>query len=887
MREKANFPDLKRSDGNIERPGFSRYFIQVKDSKEEALLDGEHLRRHRNAFTKSNIRTFLKHCIQKEAWIGAPWLVKEHLAHMYRLPMVIPLHLSQEARSAHLRISQAQRDFAAGKRKKRKSDMPRPFSLDVLEQESEIKLDENGSPEAPKYPVEDLDLDPLTTNAKRPPLKFLSPLDGSPNEKSGLCMHSVGSLLEIWSTLISHWDVYQLDLFSFDDLLDALTIDTDKIKCELLDEIHCGILRVLVNTNGVVEVPLPKEHKEDDEDESIISSVPETPIESNRDILQDRSLMSAVINDQIKNKSHRATEMLESHGWVERLQKRGFSDGGWQMMMVGVLLTLSADPLLRLRCEAILTHLAPLDMPPTQATVRTRYATLDVNQRVSALQLLIVLSISSTSFRTHLEHRLEEMTAIRKTKVEVQRTRKELLKGIEQLKIDRAECYPEDEVANKDTNGIKATTHGKVHDRLDESEQDDDNSDEDEEEEEDHMIRRSKLSRKRKRYEELAQRESERVAKMLAIKESNDKVKKYKKICRDIDQARRKVDDCENKVEDFDGRLREMHVNRIRLMGRDRFFGRWWWFERLGMPFDGTRPKKNTRRDRSIKDAYSSGYANGRLWIQGPTEQERRGFIHLNAEDEKLYAARHGTTVVMRKDAEEGECSVSTAEEWGYYDTPEELDSFIDWLDDRGRREKDLRKELMNWRDVIVQQMDVMRAHLYTPQDPTAEADEEKSHVKEAPKTRVATRNKAYLDTEDVDKNWPCLKWFNTAVPKTGRHCIPSPNTSSSSVVESIPKDHRKDQAKPVAVPQLPVTKKVGRPNNISRTKTVINDSDEEPEEENIEIGRGGRPIRKASRAVSGTVKAYANGDIEGDIEDEKVDRKVATRRSTRLSGAH
>jgi hypothetical protein len=64
----------------------------------EALVDDKHIRRDRKVFTKQNLRSFLKSSLQREAWIGAPWLVKEHLAITHRLPMEIPAHLMQDAR---------------------------------------------------------------------------------------------------------------------------------------------------------------------------------------------------------------------------------------------------------------------------------------------------------------------------------------------------------------------------------------------------------------------------------------------------------------------------------------------------------------------------------------------------------------------------------------------------------------------------------------------------------------------------------------------------------------------------------------------------------------------------------------------------------------------
>lgn len=98
IREKAKFEALRGPDGSIQRPAFSRYFVKVSNEHgDEALVDDKHIKRGRKIFTKQNLRSFLKNCLLREPWNGAPWLVKEHIARQYRLPMEIPANLVQGA----------------------------------------------------------------------------------------------------------------------------------------------------------------------------------------------------------------------------------------------------------------------------------------------------------------------------------------------------------------------------------------------------------------------------------------------------------------------------------------------------------------------------------------------------------------------------------------------------------------------------------------------------------------------------------------------------------------------------------------------------------------------------------------------------------------------
>lgn len=99
IREKAKFPVIMGPDGSIQREAFSRYFVSVPSHpQDESLVDDKHIRRDRKVFTKQNLRSLLKNSLQREAWTGAPWLVKEHLAIQYRLPMEIPAYLLQDAK---------------------------------------------------------------------------------------------------------------------------------------------------------------------------------------------------------------------------------------------------------------------------------------------------------------------------------------------------------------------------------------------------------------------------------------------------------------------------------------------------------------------------------------------------------------------------------------------------------------------------------------------------------------------------------------------------------------------------------------------------------------------------------------------------------------------
>jgi hypothetical protein len=260
--------------------------------------------------------------------------------------------------------------------------------------------------------------------------------------------------------------------------------------------------------------------------------------------------------------------------------------------------------------------------------------------------------------------------------------------------------------------------------------------------------------RKRKREEEIARKEQEKKQRAAATKTSKQEIK-LKKLEAQIEAKKDEIKDCEDAVADLNNDLRETDCQRTKCLGRDRFCNRYYWFERNGMPYGGV-PETSTAH---------YGYANGRLWVQGPDDMERDGFIDLPKEDEAKYKESFGTTVVARKEKEEGATHLESANEWGYFDSSEAIDGLISWLDERGHREKALRKEVQIWRDVIVECMGKLRAHLDDEDAKRQQGDEPP-----APATRVSTRTKTYVDLDAT--KWRCLAWQNsTAVDELGlRH---------------------------------------------------------------------------------------------------------------------
>ena len=505
IREKARFPELSRSDGTIERKSFARYFCHIDQRPgQEALLDEEHISRERKAFTKQRLRSFLKNTVNREAWAGAPWLVKQRLADEYRIHTEVPEHLTQEyqakvRKSQHvngkkgdyegpvLKFQQAygpqggpQYQLLRPKGGKKPNAQEEAQHLEysrflqyhqsMADVPSQFPEGFHGIPQAqrtvngyhpiaakghpkpaapppPKYPIEDLEVPPLRDGTHRPPLKYLSEETPTPGQASdgkgtGFALESVGLLLETWNTLNVYCEVFQLDSFTFDDYVEALQFSSTDIQCELLVEIHCAVLKKLVNDvndkNGQVQITLPDQPESEEDDSTPAESHRATPTPEPETVRPPaRSTRSSLVKSEATElreatnglslaeaKIHRAAEMDHStrgYDWKMRLRKRDFQDGHWVIIIVGLLNQLAGNVRMAKTCNDILINLAPLNREPTPETAFTEYQDLSVNDRIEILQILCMKSLETKAVKQYMEDCSLHMTEHRKEKNDVKR----------------------------------------------------------------------------------------------------------------------------------------------------------------------------------------------------------------------------------------------------------------------------------------------------------------------------------------------------------------------------------------------------------------------------------------------------------------------------------
>lgn len=509
IRDKALFGGKTLADGTI-APPFSRYFVSLDERPgEEAVVDESHISRDRRVFTKSVIRSFIKNTTSREAWTGAPWLVKPDVAERYQIDTVVPEHLRHDTKLAErkkLQLLKRLSDQSAitpptdalsptgpvrlpdlkpapkshkSKAIQEKQNGNKSKLLSVHEPGSFVHLPLPGNPlgfnalslrnqevlpihshapqvqapppppPPPKGPIDDLDVPPQ--GRVRPKLKYFChnpPGNVEPELKhpfgEKILMRFVGPLLETWDTLNVYVEILGLDSFTFDDFVEALHVASEEVPVELFTEIHCAVLKILVSSEqegSKLQIELPElEADEEEEDEDEESAEPTPEPEPKRTGRATRSSMAKLEAERLAAElaeaereaqdaenapKHRAEELLADYDWIEQLAKRQFQEGGWQMIMVGLLHQLSKNERQHDKCEELLQQLVPADLEPTRETVRERYSALDVNYRIEALQIICQLCSATKAFRNYMDDCSTQMTKYRKEKIEWQRKRKQ------------------------------------------------------------------------------------------------------------------------------------------------------------------------------------------------------------------------------------------------------------------------------------------------------------------------------------------------------------------------------------------------------------------------------------------------------------------------------
>lgn len=459
-----SFPEQRSANGEISKPAAANYTVNLINRGEEVILSGDNLVRDRRIFTKAMLRAFIKNTVFREAWNGAPWLVKDYFAKKFCINQNIPRHLQRGSTVAErkamvqVRRAQAEKGLALAV----SPDAPpsilrtappstgRSSKVGSIQASGKgkntiLSLSSNGilkiqpmpetirPPPRPvvKYPLEDLTIMATAHPKPRPSLSQLhrTNFGGKINEES------VPLLLETWIFLNVYCEPFLLDSFTFDDYAEALLFTDDTVDCLLLVEIHCAMLKALVaeGDNGQVKIKRVIASASDDDAEEETDEQPDSGDEDAEEDEEEaevplprRTTRSSVTNGfrAVNAPAPKIEPRVISTAWKDLIRKRDFKDGGWETCLVGLTNSIKEGEQVSDLAAEILSHFsAPSDDQPLW-TAKEQYKALDVNVRIKAVQFLQKLTFETPIVREFMDECNEHMTKLRKDKIEHQKLRK-------------------------------------------------------------------------------------------------------------------------------------------------------------------------------------------------------------------------------------------------------------------------------------------------------------------------------------------------------------------------------------------------------------------------------------------------------------------------------
>ncbi|KAG1472464.1 hypothetical protein G6F56_001521 [Rhizopus delemar] len=561
----------------------NEYKVQLLDEESLGIEDmiktlpKDKIKRERFAFSKNLLKKFLKEHTIRDGYVGSPWNIKPETAERFQIDTTLPEQL-YEARNVAL----------AKSRKKRPLDEP--------------ETDSNKE-QVVRYPIEDLNLpvyrrDPsgfgkitdMTPGSKDALSKAQNPTGGMSicpsSTETSVPQESYGAFLMIWSFLSVFAHPLKLSPFSLDDFENALHYKEPSI---LMRECNVALLNAIIKQrerfkkecqgNGTTAV-------------AAAMSLYGTGYGASRSpssIAYQETLRRLANENQMDiSRLHPATALRETnpdrgcgspeietighewdHGTVDTEEERE----GWEDILIGFLNQLAPIDMLE-DIDRILASLVLF----AECTLEDRedcYAGLSLSDKVKIFELLISVANESYVIKSYMDDCQEQMTELRKQKIELSRERKRIQTERRELEDKLSEDkQTEDEQKTEENDDTKETSEDLIESDNESAASDNEDS---------AFRHESRQEAMKRRQAEREERETKRM-KLHHLQREEARVKNQEQKQRS--ELRKRLDDDERalhkKEEQVERELRKYSTHRIKPLGRDKFFNRYYYLDDIG-----------------------------------------------------------------------------------------------------------------------------------------------------------------------------------------------------------------------------------------------------------------------------------------------------------------
>ncbi|KAH8927194.1 hypothetical protein BT69DRAFT_1317097 [Atractiella rhizophila] len=691
----------------IDDPAVYAYSVRVLSSEKnpdkdrysgmESEVGNVSLSRDRTAFSKAIIKRFLKECLTRNSAVGSPWVVTPELAREHGVKTEETDELKDKLRKAREgKLEKRKKTWAENKDvKRRKGESGEAIPVEtkkktaaggkgkgkgkgkkVEEEQEPMEVEipvEKASPKKVKYPIEDLDLDPMSIFDGRL-LRRQSDLPTLPTKPSlhknflGVPSDMIDSLMLVYNFVNIYGRPLQISPFTLDDFISSLLHTDSYTSCPLVAEVHAVLLNQIINES--LRVPGSQYSAR----LRLGGDITPTPIQRNIK----RAIELTKNWDRTKLKADKDREGWEKALLGCLLQRGGFEKVGEMERIVRHFALSDADIKMgldqsqsRLSASAPDTVLSQLSQLSDEDSpdMWDRYVSMGIREKISVLVFLVDLVVGyGKMVRSHIEETEGTLTEMRKEKVEWGRERKRLLVDKPDGKVD-----PNANTANSKPS--KANGHPKIPKPANSSKVPST------------APSTSQLSNTSSALSQLSEPDDEEEAEeeIDELASSSDEAAPVTgSATLEAIKAKQKASEVEEsltvlskKEEAWERDFRRCyHIPRTRPLGQDRFYNTYWWFDGLG----GTEKTVPT--------------ATGRLMVQGPTRADWFMMCEKQMGEEQVVGR-------LRKETGNDAAILSNGE-WGWLETEEEFDELFLWLNNKGNREHNLRTQLLKWRNGIL-----------------------------------------------------------------------------------------------------------------------------------------------------------------------------------------
>ncbi|ESK98367.1 ddt domain protein [Moniliophthora roreri MCA 2997] len=644
--------------------------------------------RDRLAFSKSILRRFIRDCVDRDAAVASPWTVKPEIAKRYGVQSEMP----EETRKGVESMKKGESD----KRKKAWEDKEAPpnkkqkkmaaqeekswflvqFSTHLLikrftilakaavaaaekrDREEQERLEkeeverlaaEKKKKKPVRYPTEDLDVR-IGDKEKKAGMKVKRPVASRVALPFNDTPGTFEQFLLAWNFLVVYGQPLHLSPFTLDEFEHAIRHALPDLPCNLLAEVHSTLIYNLRT------VPFHRH--------SAILSLLRERDQTTLDGGEDARVLGITIDEL-------TGAMADVGNNWERVPLRS-SEGreGWEEALIGCLkdhATTQNFPRLReILIKLLFAPEGPSDQgsPSSSSSTLTpetpnpgsytilstpaeRYPALPPQDRLAILSFMCNLAVSSKAIHAHMESCEEQLTALRKEKIEVNRVKKQYLEEMNNLQGEMKEDpnvqNGDEDVMMQDSPDLSASESGTETSKKGTSRQKD-------------------LQKKAQLQAHAKQREAAR-AKQASVKQA---MAEHRRLDEECNKLERRLEGIERDFRKLLGGVR------VKPLGKDRFHNRIWWFDGMG---SGT----------LVGSGGVAQYGTGRIFIQGPSEFDLE-ILQQREED-----------IEARRQEEEGVEGMLGPGDWAVYSDIEELDEFVAWLNPKGHRELALKTALGKW----------------------------------------------------------------------------------------------------------------------------------------------------------------------------------------------